>query len=623
MRRLKDTVEELDKDEGGAVLLLACVGVIILMLTAWAMYDTGFAVRDKQNVQAAADVSAYSQASIKSRSMNMMAYTNIAKRSIWGVHSLYPAYLKASYDWIRHTIEGNCDACYEGSDKKGNGGNTGRKCNLCNTAMTEVNRWRGETCGPSSCEGSTPAPETQWGWWRHLHGSEYADNYMKLNDNGTKLADSDRFEIGDKGATVLSPSDPYQSLTYRYYGQDLRALDNYQRYMYGLTPWWAWSEQMMRAMRSGASAAGSWPMPSGEWPMQVWQRLQRLVSRFSTIYSGPGGSAEMSIFSDTLPVYPSKAGAMRAHLLDAVDGAEKNLVNTVISCVEAIFGGGSCSVSDTIHPFLIEHLANGLIFTLKSEGVVGFKDGINNGRCPSSSQPGGILSSLLPIPAPSCIHRSALFKYIKDGIEYTHNSMNNVMNNSALMDGREDRIVAEPWRLLPARNESEWNRQMSNIILTYKARPGVFDEDRQRAKYNIFTNYDHRGDNSSLSWKSYLYGSDIVPALGPDMVRQQVTYSASGVWGIARSEIYFDGEEPDLWHPSWSARLRPVSLEGELSEGDYNMRKVYHSIIPGMLMGSLLGLSSVYDLQAMIVDFAYMDRVAKSLDQHYGEGIVK
>lgn len=96
---LSSSVERFDRDESGAVLLLGLAGILILMMLAWVLYDTGQVSRDKMDVQTAADTAAYSQAAVRARSMNNLVYANIAKRSVVGIHAQYYALWEAYNKW--------------------------------------------------------------------------------------------------------------------------------------------------------------------------------------------------------------------------------------------------------------------------------------------------------------------------------------------------------------------------------------------------------------------------------------------------------------------------------------------------------------------------------------------
>lgn len=95
-----------DRDESGAILLLGLAGILILMMLGWVLYDTGQVTRDKLDVQTAADTAAYSQAAVRARGMNNLAYANIAKRSVIGIHAQYYSLWRGYLKWY----EENCPA---------------------------------------------------------------------------------------------------------------------------------------------------------------------------------------------------------------------------------------------------------------------------------------------------------------------------------------------------------------------------------------------------------------------------------------------------------------------------------------------------------------------------------
>lgn len=97
--RMGQSAARFERDDSGAILLLGLAGILILMMLAWVLYDTGQMARDKMDVQTAADTAAYSQAAVKARAMNNIAYANVAKRSVVGIHSQYWALWQAYHAW--------------------------------------------------------------------------------------------------------------------------------------------------------------------------------------------------------------------------------------------------------------------------------------------------------------------------------------------------------------------------------------------------------------------------------------------------------------------------------------------------------------------------------------------
>lgn len=100
MRLFEGILSRLRRDEGGAVLLLSLASVLIIMMLAWVIVDAGKSARDKIELQAAADGAVFSQAAVKARVMNMISYTNVAKRSIIGIQSMYLGMYYGYVAWV-------------------------------------------------------------------------------------------------------------------------------------------------------------------------------------------------------------------------------------------------------------------------------------------------------------------------------------------------------------------------------------------------------------------------------------------------------------------------------------------------------------------------------------------
>ncbi|MEZ4460815.1 MAG: Tad domain-containing protein [bacterium] len=189
------------RDENGAVFLLSLAAILIIMMLAWVIIDAGSGARDKIELQASADTAAFSQASVKARAANMIAYANVAKRSIIAIQSMYMGMYYGYVLWVAWRWS-KCkwyrpDICIDAA---------------INTAMLAV-----ETIGD----------------FHDLTGS---------------------YILGLFGSGGASKS---------YHARDIKALDNYQRYMMWLGPWWAYSEGVVRGMRNGATTTASFPVPPG------------------------------------------------------------------------------------------------------------------------------------------------------------------------------------------------------------------------------------------------------------------------------------------------------------------------------------------------------------------------
>lgn len=623
------------RSESGAVALLMLAATIIIMMLSWIIFDAAVTTQDKINAQASADSAAFSQAAIKSRSMNMMAYTNIAKRSIWAVQSLYPAYLSSTYGWIRNTLVRNAGECEEDPDdqdtEEPEEGAPPKTCSTYLRIKQERLRWIGETCTDERCADQLGAPASevrQWGLFWHLNGGEKTEqNGLRLNDfleldekADTPIKELDWFDPSTFAARVeksdyLADQRPYLSLIYRYYAQDIRALDSYQRYMYGVTPWWGWVEQMVRATRNGATISASWPRPLGYWPLGIDTIVANILQRSSRIWGSSAGG--FSAINDGLPVRPSAIGTMRRTISSSILGSKDSIQRFITGCFASLtsLDVSGCKIENgDITPFMFEHILNGMIFTLKSTGIISFQDGFENtGTCPA-----GLLTSVAI--APFCVHYDALFgEGFERGLDYTHNSYANIMRNEEYFDENAQHVAAEPWIMRLSESPEKYRRRTSNIVMTYNARPGTFGKDRN--KYSIGSDY--RGNSyDGLKARLRFWSSSGSVA---DLARQELTYSASGLWGIASSEVFYTDYDhpPDLWHPSWSARIRPVSLGSNFSEGEFSLNYVYRDIVSGFVLGSLLGVTSLRDIRQAFVDLAYMDKATVAVDGTTEAGLIK
>ncbi|MFU8804871.1 MAG: Tad domain-containing protein, partial [Bradymonadaceae bacterium] len=103
LARLRDVVEKrivlFGGDQSGAVAIACLAACLILFMTALVLHDAGNSARTKLDVQNAADTAAYSQAAVKARTMNMVAYTNVAKRTIISLHNTYVGLLAGWVAW--------------------------------------------------------------------------------------------------------------------------------------------------------------------------------------------------------------------------------------------------------------------------------------------------------------------------------------------------------------------------------------------------------------------------------------------------------------------------------------------------------------------------------------------
>lgn len=435
IQKTRDFFYSTHEDESGAVVILCLAAVLALMAMAWVVFDAHRSVNDKIMLQGAADTAAFSHASVEARSMNMIAYGNIAKRSIIDIHAMYTGMYVAYMIWIAKkwsecNIPYNIPACVEAA---------------INTAM-----WLVETASDTSTMSSI------------IFGSG--------------------------------------GLTKKAYLRDMQAIDNYQHYLFHVTPWWGFSEQLVRGWRNGATAVVSFPPPPGE-VTNLASTVQQAINTINGFLQQLGmKTIDLQTFhgNDNLPIKKTS------------------------------FGGWDWikQLNPVKHPaFTLEHLVNGLIH--KDESQLGAASGMTFGL-------GLVLSIAAGIP-----NAASKFKKYDD-----------------------------PYLLDSGGSEAEWLKRTSNLAFAYLNDPKRTTDDRNKFTVSNQT-YNH-------SLTGALFSS--------------VTYDTSGYWTMAKSEIVFaDGKDPDMWHPSWTARMRPVHLPGEFEDANFAMFEAYSQIVPYLALNAQLG----------------------------------
>src|SRR5699024_5636266 len=179
--------------------------LMALLMMGLVILDTGDAAREKITVQSAADAAAWSEAAVEARAMNMMALANIGKRITIGMTAFYDA-LWYSFGAIAAMI------------------------GIVATISCIAAFFTAGIAGPI-CEKS--------------------------------------IEIGIHALEIILPEAPdgasfALSLNTGYFLDDVVALDNYQKYMADLAPWWAYAEGIQRGIRNGATISASFPVPESK-----------------------------------------------------------------------------------------------------------------------------------------------------------------------------------------------------------------------------------------------------------------------------------------------------------------------------------------------------------------------
>lgn len=200
-QRFHNRLKDFHAEQHGAIALLVLAALLIMLMMSMVIYDTGQAARDKINLSAAADTAAWSQSAVEARSMNMIAFTNVAKRITIGMTSFYLA-LWIAYAELAAIALVVTIACWVADV-------------FTFGALTAV------------CE--------------------------KLSEFTYEVVEMMIEEAPDLAT--------FADINTSYFLKDVTALDDYQNYMAELTPWWGWSEQLLRGIRNGALVTASFPAP--------------------------------------------------------------------------------------------------------------------------------------------------------------------------------------------------------------------------------------------------------------------------------------------------------------------------------------------------------------------------
>jgi hypothetical protein len=172
-----------------------------------------------------------------------------------------------------------------------------------------------------------------------------------------------------------------------------------------------------------------------------------------------------------------------------------------------------------------------------------------------------------------------------------------MLHSSNVFDETDD-----PWEL-DARDEATWLKRTSNLAIAYLNDPDKMDADRTKFEVTP-SDYQHTAG----------------------FVDEQL-YSSSGMWTMSKSEITYIGDDPDMWHPSWTARMRPVHLPGEFEDGGFTMFDAYAQVVPYLALSaqvaSIQGSSSVDAFLASIRDIVRLGLASAAMGPSTASGIAK
>lgn len=369
-----------------------------------------------------------------------------------------------------------------------------------------------------------------------------------------------------------------------YFQKDAEAFTKYQDYMHQVAPWWSWGEGFVRGFRNGAIAT-SWPVPS------------KGSSGGGGLFGGSLGIGGSSVPADTLPILKAtsaeKAGDNLCNrmygnnsddasaVLDRDGGVRASSILTDIMVHTADYGIKTLmdddAREDQVECYGLCGVGNAFVkvdryvyFFLMGVAAIGLTKGICKQNMKSGTSVMGKLGDFLPFIAPKTFGQRGWPYMIRD-------------SSSGIS------------------SQAVWLRWTSNLTFSYRRGTTRYGD----TSYEAFTAWSREQGNTL-----------------DDLVGM-----TEGVWAVSRSEIsyQFSGGAPDLWHPSWVARMRPVSIPGEWGSSGATISEAFGDALPLMARGAVLegiagsgfGMDVVQDgirmmvaLQAMSTG-SNMDGVAK------------
>lgn len=154
---------------------------------------------------------------------------------------------------------------------------------------------------------------------------------------------------------------------------------------------------------------------------------------------------------------------------------------------------------------------------------------------------------------------------------------------------------------------AQWLMKTSNLVIAYRAAPDRFGS--ERGKYDYMTkDYEHQGG-----------------------ALQDLIYKTGGNWAMARSEISYqfgepsDVSNPDLWHPSWTVRMRPVALPGEWAGygEDVTANAAWRDMFPYIGAGAAVisAAGGSFNLSASLSDMLRIELSTRGMSDEHIEGV--
>ena len=548
MRILLDSIGQrlarFHRAQTGAVALLCLASILILFMLGLVVFDTIEVANEKTHVQISADASAYAQATVNARTMNMVAYSNVLKRLNVGLVTSWVT----TFNWMTWltTVIAVVTAIV---------------CIICAIPGGQA------ACTP--CE--------------------------KLIELSIAVACVTGKEWQDR--STLKGSIMSDAI-----GPEVRALNNYQEYFAELTPFWGWSASAMRGLLNAAPIAVSWPPPNADLttnparlpldhydkPLsgnllnpspnhnfdgmcdRAWDQPDNellyvdflLKSGIEAASNGSTNAGDASGSGTTAPDGQPTGSDGNDGADGPADSMSSDECNQVKDEIKDQFDQNDDMDYDETCP--------GSCFMGMGDGCPCGQDGQDACSCPEdervvSYEIGGNTWTI--DPNDGCRPKSDAFEgecpQEKWGIMAVFIAGTGAHFNNIELPGFLDRILgwafpdtwkdncksevrssffgsfadeASPMDLMMGASDQEWWYASSNLVVTY--RPNARRNNDSRMKYE------------------FIQGSfeTMLPA-------------SAGTWAMSRAEIAYQNGDPNPWETAWAARMRPVALPGEWPYG--------------------------------------------------------
>lgn len=337
-----------------------------------------------------------------------------------------------------------------------------------------------------------------------------------------------------------------------YFQKDAEAFTKYQDYMNSVAPWWSWGEGFVRGFRNGAVTT-SWPVPG-------------------TASGGGFGGLSLggSSIRDSLPIVkaPNK------------NRASDNLCNRIYanSDGDSVSGGKQGITASTFVSDIGLHTLDYFIKSLiDDDGAADDEVSTGAGYKIVTDYDRKLFLGLMGLMAIGFLKVTCPYN-MKDGGGLSLPVMPDSFGSGAWPYMIRDTSSG-------VSNKKIWLRWTSNLTFAYRQ-----GQDRGDDKYEAMLAFAGNQNQGML-----------------DGITSELQDATQGVWTMSRSEISYQYMEndPDLWHPSWVARMRPVSLPGEWQGAGANVSQAFGDALPLMMRGAAL--------QALVGGSFSLDIVADGL----------